>query len=87
MTVKIIDQDRDRTAGRDGHIFADGKSYLIVIMTGESVRRWKNVKKRLSFCRISQGGDDEGCLHLGRLPTAHEADLIRGANVTCHRKH
>jgi hypothetical protein len=26
----------------------------------------------LAFCRISQHGDDEG------LPTAHEADLIRG---------
>jgi len=56
-------------------------------MTGESVRRWKNVKKRLAFRRISQDGDDEGCLHLDRLPTAHEADLIRGANVICHRKH
>ena len=74
-------------AGRYGHIFADGKAYLIVVMTGESVRRWKNVKKRLAFRRISQDGDDEGCLHLDRLPTAHEADLIRGANVICHRKH
>ena len=74
-------------AGRDGHIFADGKAYLIVVMTGESVRRWKNVKKRLAFRRISQDGDDEECLHLDRLPTAHEADLIRGANVICDRKH
>ena len=56
-------------------------------MTGESVRRWKNVKKRLAFRWISQDGDDEGCLHLDRLPTAHEADLIRGANVICDRKH
>jgi hypothetical protein len=32
-------------AGRDGHIFGDGKAYLIVVMTGESVRRWNNVKK------------------------------------------
>ena len=74
-------------AGRDGHIFADGKADLIVVMTGESVGRWKNVKKRLAFRRISQDGDDEGCLHLDRLPTAHEADLIRGANVICDRKH
>jgi hypothetical protein len=42
-------------AGRDGHIFADGKGSLIVVMTGESVRRWKN----LAFCRISQDGDDD----------------------------
>ena len=62
------------------------KAYLIVVMTGESVRRW-NVKKRLAFRRISQDGDDEECLHLDRLPTAHEADLIRGANVICDRKH
>ena len=34
--------------GRAGHIFADGKADLIVVMTGESVRRWKNVKKRAS---------------------------------------
>ena len=29
-----------------------------MVMTGESVRRWKNVKKRLAFRRISQDGDD-----------------------------
>jgi hypothetical protein len=52
-----------RIAGRDGHVFADGKGYLIVVMTGESVRRWNNVIKRLAFRRISQDGDDEGCLH------------------------
>jgi hypothetical protein len=27
-----------RIAGREGHVFADGKGYLIVVMTGESVR-------------------------------------------------
>ena len=64
-------------AGRDGHIFADGKADLIVVMTGESVRCCER-QKRLAFRRISQDGDDEGCLHLDRLPTAHEADLIRG---------
>ena len=40
-----------RIAGRDGHVFADGKGYLIVVMTGESVRRWNNVKKRLHSAR------------------------------------
>jgi hypothetical protein len=38
------------------------------------------VKQRLSpFCRITQDGDDEGTLHLDRLPVRHEADLIREA--------
>ena len=33
----------------------------------------------LAFCRVTQDGDDEGCLHLDRLPTAAEAELIREA--------
>src|SRR6516164_7370696 len=33
----------------------------------------------LAFCRIMQDGDDEGCLHLDRLPTPAEAVLIREA--------
>ena len=62
--------------GKHGQIFADGKGYLIVVQTDESSRRWTNVKRRLSFCRVTQDGDDEGCLHLDRLPTAAEAALI-----------
>src|SRR5690242_1525448 len=34
-------------------------------------------KQRLSFCRVTQDGDWEGCLHLDRLPSAHEAATIR----------
>jgi hypothetical protein len=45
----------------------------------ESSRRWNNVKKRLSFCRITQDGNDEGCLPLDRLPIRAEADVIRDA--------
>jgi hypothetical protein len=65
--------------GRQGHIYADGKGFLIVVSMDESVRRWHNVQKRLSFCRVAQNGEDEGCLHLDRLPSAAEAELIRDA--------
>jgi hypothetical protein len=67
-------------SGKQGHVYADGESWLIVVLTGESARRWTNVKQRLSpFCRITQDGDDEGALHLDRLPKPGEADLIREA--------
>jgi hypothetical protein len=31
------------------------------------------------FCRLTQDGDSEGCLHLARLPSSAEAELIRSA--------
>jgi hypothetical protein len=66
--------------GKQGCVYADGDGWLIVVMTGESARRWTNVKQRLSpFCRITQDGDDEGALHLDRLPAPHEAAAIRDA--------
>lgn len=65
--------------GRQGHVHADGRCFLIVVSTDASSRRWNNVKGRLSFCRVTQDGDDEGCLRLDRLPTPAEADLIREA--------
>ena len=63
--------------GKAGHIFADGLGYLLCVCTGELVRRWTGVKSRLRFCRVTQDGDDEGCLHLDRLPTRTEASAIR----------
>jgi hypothetical protein len=66
-------------SGRYGTIYRDGDGYILCITTGESARRWGFVKKRLAFCRITQDGDDEGCLHLNRLPTSAEADIIREA--------
>jgi hypothetical protein len=65
--------------GKSGHVYVDGNGYLLVVTTGESPRRWTSVKKRLSFCRVAQHGDDEGSLHLDRLPAPHEASLIRDA--------
>jgi hypothetical protein len=65
--------------GKLGRIMLDGAGFLLYIVTGESSRRWYNVKQRLSFCRLTQDGDDEGCLRLDRLPSPTEAGLIREA--------
>ena len=35
--------------------------------------------QRLSFCQVTQDGDDEGCLRLFDLPTPEQAVLIRKA--------
>jgi hypothetical protein len=65
--------------GKSGHIYADGSGFLIVVSPGDSIRRWTNIKGKLNFSRVTQDGDDEGCLHLDRLPTPAEADLLRDA--------
>ena len=82
-------------SGKTGHIPADGPGYLLSANTPErdyphpddpsrklcrgSSVRWKNLKYRLAFARVTQDGDDEGCLHLDRLPTRGEAGAIRAA--------
>jgi hypothetical protein len=63
--------------GKRGHICADGRGLLMVVSPGGSVRRWTNIKRKLDFCRVTQDGDDGGCLRLDHLPTPKEADLIR----------
>jgi hypothetical protein len=87
--------------GKHGHVLADGVGYLLYATTPErdrrdpdgkirtygSPRRWTNVKRQLSFCRLMQDGDDEGCLHLDRLPTEAEAKLIREALGIRRRRH
>jgi hypothetical protein len=69
--------------GKLGQIYLDGDGFLLCVTAkderNQSPRRWTNVKQRLAFCRIMQDGDDEGCLHLDRLPTPAEAVLIREA--------
>jgi hypothetical protein len=69
--------------GKLGHIYADGTGFLLCITAkderDQSPRRWTNIKRRLAFCRLTQDGDDEGCLRLDRLPTSAEAALIREA--------
>jgi hypothetical protein len=68
--------------GKLGHIYA-GTGFLLCVNAkderDQSPRRWTNIKRRLAFCRITQDGDEEGCLHLDQLPTPAEAVLIREA--------
>jgi len=42
-----------------------------------SATHWTYTKRRLAFCRVTQDGDDEGCLHLQQLPTAEQAEVVR----------
>ena len=69
--------------GKCGHIYIDGEGFLLCVTAKDerdkSPRRWTSIKRRLAFCRITQDGDDEGCLHLDRLPTPAQADLVRQA--------
>jgi hypothetical protein len=73
--------------GKSGHIYADGSGYLLYVATDESPRRWTGIKRRLAFCRLTQDGDDEGCLRLDRQPTPAEAGLIRQAIGIKRRVH
>jgi hypothetical protein len=73
--------------GKHGHVLADGAGFLLYVGTNESVRRWTNVKRQLSFCRLKQDGDDEGCLHLDRLPTENEAAAIRNCLRIKRKRH
>jgi hypothetical protein len=57
----------------------DGYGWLFCVDTGGSARRWSAIKSKLSFCGLTQDGDDEGCLHLDHLPMADEAETIRDA--------
>lgn len=72
--------------GKRGHIYADGSGFLIVV-TGDSIRCWAHTKGKLAFCRVTQDGDDEGCLHLDHLPTPAEADLIRDTLRIKRKRH
>jgi hypothetical protein len=76
--------------GKLGHVLADGTGFVLYVATGESVRRSGFLKKRLAgFCRVTQDGDDEGALHLDRLPTEAEAEaeLIREALGIKRKRH
>jgi hypothetical protein len=60
------------------HSWGDGSSWVLHV-TGRSALHWRWLKKRLSFCRVTQDGDDEGCLRLAGLPTSEQAAVIRDA--------
>jgi hypothetical protein len=73
--------------GKHGHIYVDGGGYLIVITTDESARRWGNIKRNLPLCKVTQDGDDGGALRLDRLPSPHEAEIIRNATGIRKRRY
>ena len=82
-------------SGKTGHVLANGAGYLLYVHIdertamerGPSSRPWKNAKARLTFCKVTQDGDWEGCLHLDRLPTADEAVVIREVLGIRKRRH
>ena len=82
-------------SGKTGHVLANGAGYLLYVhidertamKRGPSSRPWKNAKARLTFCKVTQDGDWEGCLHLDRLPTADEAVVIREVLGIRKRRH
>jgi hypothetical protein len=69
-----------RILGRKGHAYTWGPSggWLLFCDAGTS-RKWSAIKRRLSFCKVTQDGDTEGCLRLFDLPTPERADAIRKA--------
>jgi hypothetical protein len=87
--------------GKLGHVLADGAGYFLYATTPErdrrdpdgkirtygSPRRWTNVKRRLTFARLIQEGDDEGVFRPDRLPTPAEADAIRDVIGIRRRRH
>jgi hypothetical protein len=62
--------------GAHGHIHGPPEAFYLYLIC-HSPRAWTFAKQRLSFCRVSQDGDDEGILRLDRLPTSTEAAEIR----------
>jgi hypothetical protein len=65
-----------RINGSSGYIYADGSEFLLGVQC-QSPRAWTFAKRQLAFCRVTQDGDDEGCLHLDHLPDIAEAQTIR----------
>jgi hypothetical protein len=67
-----------RITGNSGHIYArgDGESFALYVASGSAIK-WTYDKKRLSFCQVTQNGDDEGVLRLHGLPSPEQAAAIR----------
>jgi hypothetical protein len=55
-----------RIAGKQGsiHTWGDGKTWVLYVAC-RSERHWTATKARLSFCTVTQDGDDEGCVSAG----------------------
>jgi hypothetical protein len=69
-----------RIRGRQGHIYTWGPSGGWLIYVGlHSSRKWTAIKQHLSFCKVTQDGDMDGCLRLNELPTPEQATAMRKA--------
>jgi hypothetical protein len=69
-----------QVTGKHGHVLADGAGFLLYVGTNGSVRRWTNVNRQLSFCRLTGSHrmvtTKAACIST-RLPTENEAAAIR----------
>jgi len=65
-------------AGRYGSLqtWGDTKTWAAYVIC-RSARHWTITKQRLSFMKVTQDGDDEGCLRLFDLPNVAQAVVIR----------
>lgn len=75
-----------RIVGKNGWIYAQPEGFYIWYNAG-SPRTYGFGKKELSFCKVTQDGDEEGVLLLDRLPTAAEAWIIMNRMGIRRRKH
>ena len=74
-----------RISGSKGHIYAvpgtltDGKTEgFQMFVLNWSANGWNRARKTLSeFASLTNDGDDEGALFMGRLPAGEEASVIR----------
>jgi hypothetical protein len=58
------------------HTWGNGKSWVLFVACRSSMH-WTYTKRQLSFCTVSQDGEDEGCFRLHTLPTLEQASVIR----------
>jgi hypothetical protein len=74
-----------RITGKAGHVYAvcgtidepKRPGFMIYAGDGETANAWNIAKRDLSFAKLVNDGDAEGCLFLDRLPAKAEADIIR----------
>jgi hypothetical protein len=79
-TLRRDEYDAWCIRGRRGHVYTWGPSGgRLLFCDGHSPRKWSAIKRRLSFCKLTQDGDTEGCLRLLDLPTPEQAAEIRNA--------
>jgi hypothetical protein len=62
--------------GKHGHVHAAPEGYQRMIFKA-GAQGWTYAKRRLSFGKVTQDGEEEGVVMLDRLPSAAEATEIR----------